>query len=88
MDCARAMKRASPPAPRHTFAVIAGRIGSRWPSCRRGRRPRPKSDRLAPKVLALVGNGRSYRLIGRELGLSKNTVAEIVKRSRVTSAAN
>ena len=43
---------------------------------------RPKSDRLAPKVLALVAQGRSYRLIGRELGLSKNTVAAIVKRSR------
>lgn len=42
---------------------------------------RPKSDRLAPKVLALVAQGRSYRLIGRELGLSKNTVAAIVKRS-------
>ena len=57
---------------------------------RLGRQPgqRPKSDRLAPKVLALVGNGRSYRLIGRELGLSKNTVAEIVKRSRDTQAAN
>ena len=50
-----------------------------------GRQPgqRPKSDRLAPKVLALV-RGRSYRLIGRELGLSKNTVAEIVKRTRAT----
>ena len=49
-----------------------------------GRQPgqRPKSDRLAPKVLALVARGRSYRLIGRELGLSKNTVADIVKRSR------
>jgi DNA invertase Pin-like site-specific DNA recombinase len=45
---------------------------------------RPKSDRLAPKVLALVAQGRSYRLIGRELGLSKNTVAGIVKRSRGT----
>jgi putative DNA-invertase from lambdoid prophage Rac len=44
---------------------------------------RPKSDRLAPKVLALVAKGRSYRLIGRELGLSKNTVAEIVKRARL-----
>jgi putative DNA-invertase from lambdoid prophage Rac len=33
-------------------------------------------------VLALVAKGRSYRLIGRELGLSKNTVAEIVKRNR------
>ena len=51
---------------------------------RLGRRPgqRPKSDRFAPKVLALVAAGRSYRLIGRELGLSKNTVAEIVKRAR------
>lgn len=49
-----------------------------------GRRPgqRPKSDRLAPKVLALVAVGRSYRLIGRELGLSKNTVTEIVTRNR------
>lgn len=48
-----------------------------------GRQPgqRPKSDRLASKVLALVAQGRSYRLIGRELELSKNTVAGIVKRS-------
>jgi DNA invertase Pin-like site-specific DNA recombinase len=52
-----------------------------------GRRPgqRPKSDRLAPRVLALVGQGRSYRLIGREVGLSKNTVAEIVRRARATA---
>ena len=46
---------------------------------------RPKSDRLAPKVLALVAQKRSYRLIGRELGLSKNTVAAIVKRHRATT---
>jgi len=46
---------------------------------------RPKSDRLAPKVLALVAKGRSYRLIGREVGLSKNTVADIVKRHRTRS---
>jgi putative DNA-invertase from lambdoid prophage Rac len=32
-----------------------------------------------------VRNGRSYRLIGRELGLSKNTVADIVKRARVAA---
>jgi putative DNA-invertase from lambdoid prophage Rac len=52
-----------------------------------GRQPgqRPKSDRLAPKVLALVAKGRSYRLVGRELGLSKNTVAGIVKRARTAS---
>jgi DNA invertase Pin-like site-specific DNA recombinase len=37
------------------------------------RRQRLKSDRLAPKVLALVAAGQSFRLIGRELGLSKNT---------------
>lgn len=51
---------------------------------RLGRQPgqRPKSDRLAPQVVALVAKGRSYRLIGREVGLSKNTVADIVKRHR------
>ena len=55
---------------------------------RLGRQPgqRPKSDRLAPKVLALVARGRSYRLIGHEVGLSKNTVAGIVKRARTASA--
>ena len=54
-----------------------------------GREPgqRPKSDRLAPKVLALLAQGRSYRLIGREVGLSKNTAADIVKRSRAHEAA-
>ena len=55
-----------------------------------GRQPgqRPKSDRLAPKVLALVAQGRSYRLIGREVGLSKNTVAGIVKRTRAALAGS
>jgi putative DNA-invertase from lambdoid prophage Rac len=43
---------------------------------------RPKSDRLAPQVMARVAGRRSYRLIGRELGLSKNAVAAIVKRHR------
>jgi putative DNA-invertase from lambdoid prophage Rac len=54
---------------------------------RLGRQPgqRPKSDRLAPKVLALIEQGRSYRLVGRELGISKNTVADIVKRNRAGS---
>jgi putative DNA-invertase from lambdoid prophage Rac len=55
---------------------------------RLGRQPgqRPKSDRLAPKVLALIALGRSYRLVGREIGLSKNTVADIVKRARTAPA--
>jgi len=49
-----------------------------------GRRPgqRIKADKLAPKVLELVATGLSYRKIGRELNLSKNTVLGIVKRSR------
>jgi DNA-binding NarL/FixJ family response regulator len=51
---------------------------------RLGRQPgqRPKSDRLALKVLTLIATGRSYRLIGRELGLSKNTISAIITRSR------
>lgn len=43
---------------------------------------RHKSDRLAPKVMALISEGRSYRWIARDLALSKNTVAEIIKRNR------
>jgi DNA invertase Pin-like site-specific DNA recombinase len=43
---------------------------------------RPKSDRLAPKVVALIEQGRSYRWIARDLGISKNTVMDIVKRAR------
>jgi DNA invertase Pin-like site-specific DNA recombinase len=49
-----------------------------------GRRPgqRVKSDRFAPKVLKLVSEGQSYREIGHRLGLSKNTILDIVKRDR------
>lgn len=47
---------------------------------------RPKSDRLAPKVIALSVEGRSYRWIARDLGISKNTVAEIVKRRKSSEA--
>ncbi len=43
---------------------------------------RVKADRLAPKVLALVAAGHSYREIGRQLAISKNTVLDIVKRTR------
>jgi hypothetical protein len=47
-----------------------------------GRRPgqRIKADRFAPKVLKLVSDGQSYREINHRLGLSKNTVLDIVKR--------
>lgn len=46
---------------------------------------RPKSDRLAPKVLTLNAEGRSYRWIARDLGISKNTVADIIRRNRVSA---
>ena len=71
--------------------VRSGMAAARARGKRLGRQPgqRPKSDRLAPKVLALVAQGRSYRLIGRELGLSKNTVADVVKRkSSLTPSAS
>ena len=47
---------------------------------------RPKSDRLASKVMTLNAEGRSYRWIARDLGISKNTVADIVKRNRLSLA--
>jgi DNA invertase Pin-like site-specific DNA recombinase len=43
---------------------------------------RPKADRYAARVLALVDQGLSYRLIARDLGLSNNTVMAIVQRHR------
>ena len=48
---------------------------------------RPKSDRLAPKVLQAIADGRSYRWVAHDLGISKNTVADIVKRHRAKSIA-
>lgn len=51
-----------------------------------GRKPgqRP-SDRKAAKVLELAGAGVGYRRIGRQVGLSKNTVGAIVRRDRAAS---
>ena len=43
-----------------------------------GQRP---SDKRAKKVLELRAEGLSYRLIGRNVGLSKNTVMDIVRRA-------
>ena len=45
--------------------------------CQVGQRP---SDKKAKRVLAMHREGLSYRLIGRSLGLSKNTVMGIVHR--------
>jgi hypothetical protein len=38
-------------------------------------------------VLARHREGKSYRLIGLELGLSKNTVMQIIKRGSLSAAA-
>ena len=43
---------------------------------------RPKSDRLAPTVMALIEEDRSHRWIAREVGISKNTVLAIAKRAQ------
>lgn len=43
---------------------------------------RPKSDKLAPRVQEAVNEGRSYRRTARDLGISKNTAAAIVRRHR------
>lgn len=69
--------------------VKSGLAAARARGKKLGRQPgqRPKSDRLAPKVLEAVEAGRSYRWIARDLGISKNTVADIVKRQRQNSLA-
>jgi putative DNA-invertase from lambdoid prophage Rac len=43
-----------------------------------GQRP---SDKKAKRVLGMHADGLSYRLIARNVGMSKNTVMEIVRRS-------
>jgi DNA invertase Pin-like site-specific DNA recombinase len=44
-----------------------------------GERP---SDKKAKRVLEMAKEGLSYRLIGRNLGMSKNTVMQIVQREQ------
>ncbi|MFP3385647.1 recombinase family protein [Tritonibacter sp. SIMBA_163] len=64
--------------------VKSGLAAARARGKKLGRQPgqRPKSDKLAPKVLQAIENGRSYRWIARDLGISKNTVTDIVRRHR------
>ena len=66
--------------------VKSGLAAARARGMKLGRQPgqRPKSDRLAPKVLNAIDGGRSYRWIAHDLGISKNTVTVIVKRHRAT----
>jgi DNA invertase Pin-like site-specific DNA recombinase len=50
-------------------------------------RQRGQRDKKAKKVLSLHTGGLSYRLIARNLGLSKNTVMEIVRWEAVAETA-
>lgn len=64
--------------------VRSGLAAARERGQRLGRQPgqRPKSDRLAGRIMALHEEGRSYRFIARELSLSKNAVMATVHRLR------
>jgi putative DNA-invertase from lambdoid prophage Rac len=66
--------------------VKSGLAAARDRGVKLGRQPgqRP-SDKKARRVVELHREGLSCRLIGRNLGLSKNTVMEIVKRAAYTS---
>ena len=61
--------------------VKSGLAAARDRGVKLGRQPgqRP-SDKKARRVVELHRDGLSYRLIGRNLGLSKNTVMDIVRR--------
>ena len=62
--------------------VRSGLAAARDRGVKLGRRPgQSPSEKKAKRVLDLHHEGLSYRLIGRNLGLSKNTVMEIVKRA-------
>ena len=67
--------------------VKSGLAAARARGKKLGRQPgqRPKSDKHAPTVIQAVAEGRSYRWIARDLGISKNTVLDIMKRHRENS---
>jgi putative DNA-invertase from lambdoid prophage Rac len=60
--------------------VKSGLASARARGVKLGRQLGTGSDKKAKKVLALHKEGLSYRLISRNVGLSKKTVMEIVKR--------
>lgn len=64
--------------------VKSGLAAARARGKKLGRQPgqRPKADKLAPKVIQAVAEGRSYRWIARDLSISKNTVTDIIRRHR------
>jgi putative DNA-invertase from lambdoid prophage Rac len=74
-----------------TIAIVAATAGLQAAKARgvvlgrkEGQRP---SDKKAKRVLSLHEEGLSYRLIARNVGLSKNTVTEIVRRQAAVAWA-
>ena len=67
--------------------VKSGLAAARARGKKLGRQPgqRPKSDKFALQVIHAVEDGRSYRWIARDLGISKNTVLDIMKRHHQSS---
>ena len=66
--------------------VKSGLAAAKAKGKRLGRQPgqRPVSDRYGARVPRAVADGRSYRWIARDLGISKGTVEGIVKRARAS----
>ncbi|MCY4241785.1 MAG: recombinase family protein, partial [Rhodobacter sp.] len=64
--------------------VKSGLAAARERGVKLGRQPgqRPKADRLAPKVLRAVDEGRGHRWIALDPVISENTVPAIVRRGR------
>ena len=70
--------------------IKSGMAAARARGRKLGRQPgqRPKSDRLAAKVIRMVEEEKlSYRIVAKRLDLSKNTVLEIMKRHRRADTA-
>lgn len=70
--------------------IKSGMAAARARGRKLGRQPgqRPKSDRLAAKVIRMVEEEKlSYRIVAKRLDLSKNTVLEIMKRHRHADTA-
>jgi putative DNA-invertase from lambdoid prophage Rac len=65
------------------FGLAAASARGVWLGRQIGQRP---SDKKAKRVLGMHADGLSYRLIARNVGLSKNTVMEIVRRGRICVA--
>jgi DNA invertase Pin-like site-specific DNA recombinase len=64
--------------------VRSGLANARAKGVHLGRKPGQVLSRirdLEPKILALKAEGKSHRVIASQLGISKNTVTEVVKRS-------